>query len=440
MVFLRIKVPKKEGKQEKELEGEQFGTSKDFTKQIGLMTQCLESLHTLKSERLWYRYIAGQNFYSFEIVAIDGQIFFYVVVPFYQKTTFQKTMTSFYSDAVIEEVDEYNLFKPGTFAFGRYLKLKKHYAYPIKTYQHTNTEPMNAILNAMTKMKLDDSAAVQLVIRPHKDGWQDQSKKISEDLFHGVESHGILSKLNPLGWFRMFFRIFAVGTDHNVMENIDSNSGSTRTTPQTDEIVKSIGEKASHAGWDSVIRIVASSKTKHKSREIVEIIRNSFGQFDSPYTNNFERVLYYSAKRLIVNFIYRSLWRHVTAWLKFQKMILSSDEIASMWHVPAAMYNDVPNIAWQRFRITPPPDSLQEDGDIWLGYNLHRGVRKDIPMQLNDRFRHLYCIGQTGTGKSVLLESLIKQDIRNGKGICVVDPHGDLAAGSSIRVRHPLRK
>lgn len=425
MIFLRILVPKLEGKEEKEAEGEQFGTSKDFTKQIGIMTQCLESLHTLSSERLWHRYITGQDFYSFEIVSINGQIYFYVVVPYHQKSAFQKILTSFYADAIIEEVEEYNLFKPGTHAFGRYLKLKKHWAYPIKTYMHTNTEPMNGLLNAMSKLDPHDSAAIQLVVRPRDDGWQEKSKSMSEEIFQNKEPKGWLSKINPMNWLRIFFRIFAIGTDQSV-EVMDTNSATSRTTPQTDEIVKSIGEKASHGGWDSVIRIIGASKNKAQSREVVEIIRNAFGQFDSPYVNAFDRVLYYSVHRLIVNFIYRSLWRHMTVWLSFSKMIMSSDEIASIWHVPAAKYNDVPHLSWQRFRITPPPDNTPEKGDLYLGYNMHRGIRKEIPVLLEDRFRHLYVIGQTGTGKSVFLESLIKQDVRNGKGVCVVDPHGDL--------------
>ncbi|MGE3278331.1 MAG: type IV secretory system conjugative DNA transfer family protein [Candidatus Altimarinota bacterium] len=419
MVFLRILVPKKEGKQEKEEEGEQFGSSKDFTKQIGIMTQCLESLSTLSSERLWYRYIAGQDFYSFEIVATQGSIYFYVVIPYSQKSTFQKIITSFYPAAVIEEVEEYNLFKAGTQAYGRYLTLKKSYAYPIKTYLHTNTEPMNAILNAMSKLRADDSAAIQVMIRPREDGWQKKCKSLIQDLYKNKSSGGILSWFNPLTWIRSVVNIFTVGGE-------SPEKAPDRTDPQTEELVKAIGEKTSHAGWDTVVRVVASSKNMNEAREIVEIIRNAFGQFNSAEGNAFEKVLYFSYKKLLVNFIYRSMWRNATSWLQMKRMIMSSDEIASLWHVPAAKYNDVPNLAWQRFSITPPPDNLPESGDLFLGYNLHRGVRTEIPMQLDDRFRHLYVIGQTGTGKSVFLESLIKQDIRNGKGLCVVDPHGDL--------------
>lgn len=426
MIFLKVTVPKMEGKQEKEDEGEQFGTQKDFGKQIGVMTQCLESLHTLASPRLWYKHVAGQDFYSFEIVSINGQIYFYIVIPFHRKLTFQKILCSFYHDAIVEEVEEYNLFKPGTQAFGRYLKLKKHWAYPIKTYAHTNTEPMNALLNAMSKLSAKDAAAIQIIIRPCKSGWQEESKKISEEIFQNKPHKSFLEKINPLHWIMVFFRIFAVGTDDAILDNLNQQTGGTRTTPQTDEIVKSMGEKASYSGWNTVIRIVASSENPQHARDVVGIIRNAFGQYNSPYVNSFEEVLYYSVRRLIINFIYRSLWRHVTAWIHLHPTIMSSDEIASMWHVPAAKYNNVPHIAWQRFKITPPPDNLPEKADIVLGYNLHRGIRTDIPMQLDDRFRHVYLIGQTGTGKSVFLESLIKQDLRNGKGICVVDPHGDL--------------
>lgn len=424
MVFLKVLVPKKEGKQEKEDEGEQFGSAKDFTKQIGIMTQCLEQLHALSSSRWWYKHVAGQEFYSLEIVAIDGQIFFYVVIPFNQKGFFQKTFTSFYPDALVEEVEEYNLFKPGTVSNGAYLYQAKDWAYPIKTYQHTNTEPMNSLLNAMSKLKNSDSAAVQMVIRPRSNGWQDKCKALSEEVYENKSKSSWLSYINPLSWLKVIARIFAVGTDQDVLENKDA--GAAKTTPQAEELVKAIGEKSAHAGWDTVIRVVASAQTKPKAAEVVDTIINAFGQFGSPTGNAFGKTLYFSPRKLLTNFIYRSLNRHVTAWMSFRKMLLSSDELASIWHVPAAKYNDVPNVAWQRFRVTPPPDGVPETGDIYLGYNQHRGERTEIPMQLDDRFRHLYLIGQTGTGKSVFLESLIKQDIRNGKGVCVVDPHGDL--------------
>lgn len=424
MIFLKVMVPKAEGKDEKDSEGEQFGSSKDFVKQIGVMTQCLESLHSYASARYWSRYFAGQDFFSLETVSQNGQIFFYVVIPFKMKSLFQKTLTSFYSNALVEEVPEYNLFKAGNQASAKVARLVSTFALPIKTYQHTNTEPMNAILNAMSKLKPDETAAMQIVIRPEEGGWQDKCKAMAEEMYEDKKGGGFLSYLNPLSWIRMIVRIFAVGTDDKL--NDPSAQSNARTTPQVEEAVKAIGEKASHNGWRTVIRLVATAPTKGKAEDIVGVIAGAFGQFTGPAINSFTFSLYYSERLALLNFIARSLWRNWTTRLRRNPMILSSEEIASLWHVPSATYNNVPSVAWQRFKIAPPPDNMPITGDITLGYNMYRGERTDVHMQLDDRFRHLYLIGQTGTGKSVFLDSLIKQDIRNGKGLCVVDPHGDL--------------
>lgn len=423
MVFLRVKVPKKEGKEEKDSEGEQFGSAADFSKQISLMTQCLETLSSLASSRYWHRFVAGQNFYSYEIVATEGQIFFYIVVPFTEVGTFQKTVTSFYPDALIEEVDEYNLFKAGTHAHGCYMQTSKPFEYPIKTYNYTNSEPMNAILNAMSKLGPRDSAALQIVVRPKEGGWQDKCKDLAGSIFD-EKKPGLLSWLNPITWARMIVRIFAVGTDDNIAEQ--DKASQNRNSPHLDELAKAIGEKASHDGWDTAIRVVATSPRKSDAEEQVGIIAAAFGQYSSNSGNGFTIPRYFSQRKLMTEFIYRSFRRQFAIWLRFPKMLFSSDEVSSLWHIPSAKYNNVPSVAWQRFRIVPPPDNLPETGDITLGYNMFRGKRQDVHMQLEDRFRHLYLIGQTGTGKSVFLDSLIKQDIRNGKGICVVDPHGDL--------------
>jgi hypothetical protein len=426
LIFLRIKVPKREDKEGREMEGDQFGTQKDFIKQVGIMTHMLESLHAMKYERLWERWVRGQDFFSLEIAAIEGQIYFYIVVPQRLMTLFQKSLTSFYSDAFIEEVPEYNLFAEGCKANGCYLKLKKHFLFPIKTAQRINSEPLNGILNSMSKLNKNESAALQLVLRPRWSGWQKKGKDYAKEIFHKNEVKSFWSKINPLHWLKVIVGIFAIGTDGGTFENVDMASGSTRTTPQTDEMVKAIEEKGNHAGWDTVLRIVATGPSQSKATENMMVIRNAFGQYGAPHLNEFERVRYYSPRLLIINFIYRTLWRNWTQRIFFwHKTILGSEELSSLWHIPAAKFNDVANVAWQRFRITPPPDNVPDSG-LHLGYNLHRGVRKEIYLNQSDRYRHLYLIGQTGTGKSVFLDFLIKQDLRSGMGCCVVDPHGDL--------------
>ena len=99
--------------------------------------------------------------------------------------------------------------------------------------------------------------------------------------------------------------------------------------------------------------------------------------------------------------------------------------MASIFHFPNSRYNYTPVIDWLSYKVVPAPQVLSEEG-ILLGYNQYRGERRDILFARKDRRRHHYCIGQTGTGKSVYLGSLARQDMARGDGVCVIDPHGDL--------------
>jgi hypothetical protein len=118
--------------------------------------------------------------------------------------------------------------------------------------------------------------------------------------------------------------------------------------------------------------------------------------------------------------VHNFLMRDMRSPLRFHKMILCPEELASLYHLPNIRYNRAPTISWQNYKISPPPTNIPEEG-ILLGHNIYRGVKKEIRMKNEDRFRHFYVIGQTGTGKSSILQAMIRQDLRNGKGICVVD-------------------
>ena len=177
MVFLDIKVPKKESKEDKEVEGEQYSTQKDF-KEIagGVMTQFFESLHSLYIKE-WYKIFKGQNFLSFEMAVIDGLIHFFVVCPRDLLSLVEKQLTGFYPDAYVEQVEDYNIFQPNCHVVSCYMAPKKEYFYPIRTYARMNADPLNAIINSMSKIGKDEGAAVQVMIRPKKHGWQEKGRK-----------------------------------------------------------------------------------------------------------------------------------------------------------------------------------------------------------------------------------------------------------------------
>lgn len=106
-------------------------------------------------------------------------------------------------------------------------------------------------------------------------------------------------------------------------------------------------------------------------------------------------------------------------------MIFNTEEISSLFHFPHTKYNKTPEIKWQNFKIVKAPADIPREG-VLLGHNIHRGVKKEIRIKTEDRFRHFYVIGQTGTGKSSILQVMGRQDLLNGNGMAVIDPHGDL--------------
>jgi len=109
-------------------------------------------------------------------------------------------------------------------------------------------------------------------------------------------------------------------------------------------------------------------------------------------------------------------------------MILGIKELSSILHIPNAKFNRNPRISRQKYKIIPAPDNLPNDG-ILLGYNTYAGIKKEVRIMTNndDRMRHMYIIGQTGSGKSTLMYTAMLEDIRMNNGFCAIDPHGDLA-------------
>lgn len=107
-------------------------------------------------------------------------------------------------------------------------------------------------------------------------------------------------------------------------------------------------------------------------------------------------------------------------------MIVSIKELSSILHIPNAKFNRNPRISRQKYKIIPAPDNIPTEG-ILLGYNTYAGIKKEIRIRSDndDRFRHMYIIGQTGSGKSTLMYTCALEDIKQGNGFCVIDPHGD---------------
>ncbi len=420
MVFLEIRVPKKQSKEDREVEGEQYSTQKDF-KEIacGVMTQVFDSLHSLYTKE-WYKIFKAQDFLSFEMAVLEGQVHFFVVCPRELQPIIEKQLTAFYPEIYVEQRDDYNIFKPNCEVASAYMVPSKPYWYALKSYEQMNVDPLNNLVNSLSKVGVDDGAVIQIMIRPKKDGWQAKGRKEADKIFQNKGGAGF-AWYNPLSWFAALFGLLFHG-DAVAQQGQQTND---RTTPITDEEVKSMEQKNSKPGFESIIRLVSSSATKQEAHTNLVTMRNSFAQFNSANGNTLEYTRWHSSRYLISNYIFRNFRRGIFQWFQRERLLLSSLELASLFHIPNIRFNKYPCIAWQEYKIVPPPANIPKDG-ILLGHNIYRGEKTEIRMKREDRFRHFYVIGQTGTGKSSILQVMIRQDLKNGDGLCVIDPHGSL--------------
>ena len=421
MVFLDIRVPKKESKDDREVEGEEYSTQKDF-KEIacGVMTQFYESLHSLYTKE-WYRIFTAQDFFSFEYAVIEGQVHFYIVCPRSLVGLVEKQLTGFYPDAYVEQVDDYNIFKPNSKVVSTYIVNTKKFWVPIRTYEQMKVDPVNTVVNSLSKIGKDDGASIQIMVRPKKNGWQKKGRAKAEEIFQSKNED--FSWYNPLAWVRAIFRLILTN-QHDIM-NMDKDSAGARTTPITDEEVKSIEDKNSRLGFETIIRLVSSAATKREAMTNLVAMRSAFTQYSFSRGNEMDYTNWHNNKACITNFIFRNFRRGFNQWLRGERMIFSSVELASLFHIPNRRFNKSPQIAWQNYKIAPLPPNIPTEG-LLLGHNIYRGEKHPIYMKNEDRFRHFYVIGQTGTGKSSIMQVMIRQDLKNGNGLCVIDPHGSL--------------
>ncbi|MCF7836426.1 type IV secretion system DNA-binding domain-containing protein [Candidatus Gracilibacteria bacterium] len=430
LVFLRILIPKKDSKEDKgggDSEHEQFGSGKEFKKITGIMVHFLENLQIMFSRKIKNRFI-GQNFFSLEYAMLQGELNFFMVVPRAYKELVEKQVTGFYKDAVIDQVPDYNIFQKGNRSAGTYLILNKSYAEPLMTFQKLESETINPILNAFSKINLDEGAAVQIMLRPVRPGWRKKCRALADALF---TRKSLKWFSHPFSFLASLLGIIIRGPQSEYLSSQGADGSiKAQVTQNIQDMVKLIADKSEHTGFDSIIRIVASAPSQPRVQSILQSIRASFEQFHAPSHNSLYFTEYHSNRKIIESFIFRNFKRGWIAWYKmlrrFEKtMILGAEEIASMYHFPDIRYNPSTIVKWQDFKVEPAPQNIPKEG-LLLGHNTYRGSKKEIRIMRDDRRRHFYMIGKSGTGKSTLLENMVRQDLQNGEGLCLIDPHGDL--------------
>lgn len=360
--------------------------------------------------------------WSFEVIlGFDGLITFYMAVPQYLVDYVKQQLFSKYPYAQIEETEDYNIFNRQGFVACGYLKLMKHSMFPILTYkQMSNVDPVIAIISVLSKLPEGQTAGIQFVMQSANPGWRKKGIKVASEMHQGKDLKHALAKTNknPLGGF--VGEVVGSPSDWLSTKPKDPSKPEEqhRLTPMEEQMAKSIEEKAMKAGMDVNIRVVAFAPIEPQAKENLRRIVDAFAQYSSyQFANGFKAVVKTEGKKLIHDFIYRNFDEKIS-------MVLNTEEMASLWHLPLSN-TEVPRIAWLSARTLPPPLNIPNSGVI-IGENVYRGVKTQVHMKDDDRRRHMYIIGMTGTGKSTTMATMAVQDIRDGKGVCVLDPHGEL--------------
>ncbi len=383
---------------------------------IGVTESFFSTIAGLPSEKGIKAWFSGhKDVFSLEIVVVDGKINFFIAVPAHLLEYVQEQINAQFTHAFIEEVPDYNMFSPKGFIKGRMMHFKSPDFLPIKTYKKMEADPLNALTNALSKIDEHDGAAIQIIIKSAPPSWRALGVKVASKMQQGKKYEDALKdvKGGPSKWISDIFKT----TKTKSPDQQQTQPEQYRLTPQEEEMVKGIEEKASKAGVNANIRIVVSSENQTRLDGYLNNLTNAFSQYNIyNYGNSFEP-LDRPMKKLINDFIYRN-------YDEGRSFVLNTEALASIYHLPIPRINDAPNIRWLEARKAPPPSNIPKEG-VLLGYNLYRGKRTDIRMTREDRRRHVYTLGMTGTGKSWLIMGMCMQDIANGDGCCYIDPHGD---------------
>lgn len=370
----------------------------------------------------------GNRYVSFEIIADGQMIYFYTAVPVTLLSTVQKALISGYPTIQIEQVDDPNIFsqksKLAGIAGGE-LALANTSYYPIATYKSRDADPLAGILSSLSRLQPGEGAGIQVLVRPAHKKWAKNAKKYAKDLLDpekiAAEKHTPQKMLKEI----------AMAPIKQPKYSKKLEEGTIKQDYQPDAINQKMSqlveEKYAMPAFETMIRVIASSDDPNKSRATVQDILTGFAQMALPNSNQFQFVPAKSPEQLATDFIFRFFPASKN------KTVLNSTELAGIFHFPGEdMQVSTPVIRKGAREVAAPAD-LANEGLI-LGSNLYRGQETVVRLTDDDRRRHLYIIGQTGTGKSVFLENCIVQDMHMGKGLCFIDPHGDTAEALMAKV------
>lgn len=389
--------------------------------------QLFASLHGILRDKNELKSSGGiQEHLSFEIVSAKGQIRFYVWVP--------KILQSFVEGQIYSQYPTVQIYKCSEdyvdnrhkhpIVYSAELALTEDSALPIKTFDSFEVDPLAGITGTLAKLDADrgEELWIQILTRPLADDWH---KSTTDKWITRIKTGGKSGFLGTGIDFKWLGQLFAA-----LWKPPEGGLGSDGKTVEISERDKTriskAEEKATKLGYEVKIRLAYLGADEINAKLNIQALVGTFKQFNSTNLNGFKVEGSTFEAEALDAYKLRQFTDH--------GFILNISELASVYHLPHTSV-ETPNIVWASSKTAEPPAKLPvltgnpaEDENISaFGLTNFRGINHQFGLLRRDRSRHVYIIGQTGAGKSGLLELFALSDIFYNQGYCIIDPHGDFA-------------
>lgn len=353
------------------------------------------------------------------VPADSPELQFYAAVPNGKRNLFEKQLLAVFPDAnIVPQPYDYNIFAPHGTSLVATASFTENPALPLKEYLDFDHDPINAIISAFAKIEhTGEGAALQIIIEPRGDRHVKHYRKILQALRKGEKRQAAFN--TPETAFGEFARDISKTLFSNKPKDVEkAKEAETRQIEANKTLIEQVEKKIAAPIVGTTIRLVVSSGNERTADQVLGDLEASFNQFANTQGNQlrFERADTRHTQSVLDDFSFRLP--------DAGALPLSLRELTTIFHFPPSGIESSPHLRQARFTHESAPLTLPQTGAL-LGVNTYRGQATNIHLSPEDRLRHLYIIGQTGTGKTGLMKSMIMQDIRNGEGCCFIDPHGN---------------
>ncbi len=373
--------------------------------------------------------VSEQPRVSLEIVAKSHAISFRAYVPTDLKDFVVSQIFAQYPAVEIKELsgeEDYAAVDENLKVVATELTLKKPTAFPIKTFQNFEVDPLSTTTGVLSSLNTDEEVWIQMIIRPVDDDWQDLGRTEVKNLKEPAKKPKgffeiIMSETKEI-FFQFFKAIIAPAPSEKKEEKKKDEKKDDLGGPEQ-QAVKAIEEKITKLAFETNVRILSAAPDEHMARARLEQIVGAYKQFNTINLNSFVVKDFINDRGVLDLFKSRSFGQ--------SDMIFNITELATLYHLPSETVS-TPRIVWAGSKKGEPPANLPVVGSVpadeltLLGETNFRNQVTKFGIKRKDRRLHTYVIGKTGTGKSTLLENMIYDDIKEGRGVAVVDPHGQL--------------